>query len=128
VISFQSIYGNIIRRRRLSNASHGMLSFGRRMREALAAAAGAFPRAKPTARVPPFCGLAPPSSLRASPWLSTFPFYSPRSGPRNPVFPQPGPGLGFCPVCSSWPSSFSTHCASLRSNSRIFIAEERRSA
>jgi hypothetical protein len=48
--------------------------------------------------VPPSFGLAQLSSLRASLWLSTCPSSSPRTEPRNPVSPQPRPGLAFCPA------------------------------
>ena len=56
-------------------------------------------------RVPLFCETDLPFSLRALPWLSTFQSSSLRSEPRNPVLLQSEPGLVFCLVRSSWPSS-----------------------
>jgi hypothetical protein len=60
------------------------------------------------ARVPPFCGLARPSSLPASPWPWTFPSSSPRSEPHNPVRRQREPGPAFSLANSSWASSSSS--------------------
>jgi hypothetical protein len=69
------------------------------------------PRGHFPVRARPSFGLVQPCSRRASLWPSTCPFSSPRIGLRNPVCPQPEPGLAFCLATSSWPWSFSQFVA-----------------